>query len=461
MEKAKTITKKQGNWKSVVYFLGCLVLALALTWLLKKPEFSDSQVYTLFLMFFAISLWITEAIPPFAVGILILAYLTYTFGNPYLNSNPEKVDPYVNTFSSRIIWLLLGGFFLAAAMTKTRLDEKLLRLTLRLSGTKPRNIVIAVMFTTMVASMLMSGTATTVMIVAAMMPLLSTLGKTGLSKALLLGVAVASLTGGMATIIGSSANAMAAGILENAGIKISFLTWMIYGVPIALVLTIISCWILIKKYVKETEPISLDFLNKDGVEQENSFDQKIVLGVLILTVLLWLSGSFHGLSVAAVAAVPLVILTLTRVLTAADIKTLPWDTLFLVAGGLSLGTALQSTQILNQYIHHLKALEVPAIVFLLIFAFASNIFANVMSNAATIMILIPLGMTLLPEMEKDLAIGVALASSTALFLPISTTANAIVYSTELLDQKDFRFIGTVIGILGPILCILWVMFISQ
>src|SRR5688572_10344713 len=455
---SKPKKKKKNN--SIYYFFGCLLFSLGMTWLSAKPEFSDSQVYTLFLLFFAISLWITEAIPPFAVGIFILAYLAYTFGNPHLNDNPEKVDKYVNTFSSSIIWLLLGGFFLASAMTKTRLDEKLLRLTLHLSGTKPRNIVIAVMFTTMVASMLMSGTATTVMVVAAIMPLLTSLGKSGLSKALLLGVSIASCTGGMATIIGSAANAMAAGILENAGMQVSFLTWIIYGLPVAVVLTVISCWVLIKKYVKESDPILLDFMDKDGTDQVDPMQQKIVIGVMVLTVFLWLTGSVHGITVAAVAAVPLVILTLTRVLTAADIKTLPWDTLFLVAGGLALGTALQATHILDQYVQYLKAIEVPVIMLMIIFAFASNIFANVMSNAATIMILIPIGMTLLTGLEKDLAISVALASSSALFLPISTTANAIVYSTKLLDQKDFRLGGFLVGIIGPILCVLWVMFLS-
>src|SRR6476620_10809137 len=115
--------KKKGI-KSILYFIGTFALALTLTWILREPQFTDSQVYTLFLLFFAVGLWVTEAIPPFAVGLFILAYLTYTFGNPHLNSHPEKIDKYVNTFSSSIIWLLLGGFFLAAAMTKTMLDVK-------------------------------------------------------------------------------------------------------------------------------------------------------------------------------------------------------------------------------------------------------------------------------------------------------------------------------------------------
>ena len=148
------IATKNKRKRSIIFFLGSLVVALTLTFLLKEPSFTDSQVYVLFLLFFAIGLWITEAIPPFAVGLFIIAYLVYTFGNPNLNSTPEKIDRYVTTFASSIIWLLLGGFFMASAMTKTGLDKKLLGLTLKLSGTKPTNILIAVMFTTMLFSML-------------------------------------------------------------------------------------------------------------------------------------------------------------------------------------------------------------------------------------------------------------------------------------------------------------------
>src|SRR5215470_5273649 len=119
-------SKKQ---KSLYYFIGSLLAALGLTWWLKEPSFTDSQLYVLFLLFFSIGLWVTEAIPPFAVALFIMAYLVFTLGNPYFNSSPQKIDKYVNTFSSSIIWLLLGGFFLARAMAKTNLDQKLLRLT--------------------------------------------------------------------------------------------------------------------------------------------------------------------------------------------------------------------------------------------------------------------------------------------------------------------------------------------
>ena len=95
--------EKKKRRKAILSFLGSAVVALALTFLIKEPQFTDSQLYVLFLMFFAIGLWITEAIPPFAVSLFIIAYLVFTLGNSNLNSAPEKIDRYVNTFSSSII----------------------------------------------------------------------------------------------------------------------------------------------------------------------------------------------------------------------------------------------------------------------------------------------------------------------------------------------------------------------
>jgi sodium-dependent dicarboxylate transporter 2/3/5 len=463
MSEGKQALGKNKKLRSAVYFFASLLVALGLTLLLRKPSFTDSQQYVLFLLFFSIGLWLTEAIPPFAVSLFIMAYLVFTLGNPYFNSEPQKIDRYVNTFSSSSIWLLLGGFFLARAMTKTKLDEKLLSLTLKISGRKPRNIVIAFMVTSMVASMIMSNTAATAMLIAALMPLLNVFGKSGFCKAILLGISIATATGGMATIIGSPSNVVTAGILENDGFKIDFLQWMLYGLPISIVLTAIGCLVLVRLYVNDSTPVDLDFLRnrKDNIPRESTLRRNIVLLVLLVTLLLWLTGSFHNISVSAVSAVPIVVLTLTGIITADDVKAMPWDVLILIAGGMSLGVALETNGVLEYYTSQMNAMHLSPISFIFIFAFVSMILSNVMSNAAACVILIPLGMTMLPGYETPLAISTALASGAGLFLPVSTPPNAILFSTGLLEIKDFRLGGVLIGILGPLLAVLWVLVIGR
>ncbi len=456
-------SQKKHKYKSVLLFIGSFAVALALTWILKEPSFSDSQVYVIFLLFFSIGLWLTEAIPPFAVGIFIMAYLVFALGNKYFNSAPEPIDRYVNTFSSSVVWLLLGGFFLAAATTKTKLDETLMRLTLKISGSDPRRILICVMITAMLISMVMSNAATTAMLLAAILPFLNTLGKTNLTKALLLGIAVASTAGGMATIIGNPPNALAAGLLDKNGIEVDFLDWMGYGVPLAIVLTLLTCWALIQTLVKNSEPASLDYLNEQTKTYSNelSGQRTIVIVVIIVTVLFWLTSSIHGISAAAISAIPLVTLTLTGILNKNDLKGLPWDTLFLVAGGLSLGVALEYTGVLDHYVLKIKTLDVSPFVFILILAYMTMLMTSIMSDSAASTVFIPMGIAILPEFKEPVAVIIGLSASLAMFLPVSTASNSIVYSTGYLEQKDFRVVALIMGLLGPLLAVLWVLFLNK
>jgi solute carrier family 13 (sodium-dependent dicarboxylate transporter), member 2/3/5 len=445
--------------RNLIKFLLSLAVAIGITFLISEPGFTQSQTYVIFLLFFAIGLWLTEAIPAFAVSLFIIAFLVFALGNKYFNSAPEDIAKYVNTFSSSVIWLMLGGFFLAAAMTKTKLDQALFRFTLKISGTNPRNLLIGLMFTTMVASMLMSNTATTAMVLAAVMPLLISLGKkSGFAKALLLGIPIAAATGGMGTIIGTPPNAIAVGILENEGVTIDFIEWMKYGIPIAFVLTAVSCFVLIRIFLKDKSPISLEFLEnqKSEMSGEGLWQRRIVVVVIIITVGLWLTTSLHGVTTAAICAIPLVFLTLSRILEGKDIQSLPWDTLLLVAGGLSLGVALEQTGLLNHYASMMMTFEINSIVLIAILAFFTMIVSNIMSNSAASTVMIPLGIAILPAFKAEVALVIAFAASSAMFLPVSTPPNAMAYSTGLLEQKDFRIGGILVGLLGPVLAILWI-----
>ncbi len=89
-----------GRWRnhnSLFLFLIAFLAAVCLTLLMKEPGFTDSQVYVLFLFFFAIGLWITEAIPAFAVSLFIMAYLVFAFDHIYLNTDPGDVEIYKRT----------------------------------------------------------------------------------------------------------------------------------------------------------------------------------------------------------------------------------------------------------------------------------------------------------------------------------------------------------------------------
>lgn len=452
--------KEVRPWRNVVFFIGSMIAAFLLAKLVEGPGFTQSQNYVLFLLFFSIGLWVTEAIPPFAVGLFIMAYLFFTLGNAHINSAPVNSGRYVQTFSSSIIWLLLGGFFLAEAMTKTGIDVHLFRFALKLSGKIPGNILLGIMLMTMTASMILSNTATTAMVIASVMPLIKSLGKNTFSKALLVGIPLAASVGGMGTIIGSPTNAIAIGALDNNGISLNFLNWMYFGIPLALILTLAGWWLLKRKYISSHEPIEFEItpVGKTDGKQLNS-QRRIVVIVLVITAVLWMTSSIHHLTVASVAAVPIVFLTMTGILKSEDIRKLPWDTLLLIAGALSLGLALQDTKLLEHFARHILGSPSNVHISFIVFAYVTMLFSNIMSHTATATMLIPLGIYLMPDHAEQIAVIIGLAASTALLLPVSTPPNAIAYSTGLIKQKEFLPGGLLVGLLGPLLIVQFVLII--
>jgi len=457
---------KQLNWQSrSLQFVLSFLVALGLSYLIKDSSFTEGQTSVLFILLFAIALWVTEAIPPFAVGILIIGYLVFTMSN--LES--ENVKQYVQTWSDSVIWLFLGGFFIAESMKKTALDQSLLKIIVPKLGEQSKNILLGLMLITAFLSMLMSNTATTAMMIASIAPITLGLGKDApLSKALLIGIPTAAAIGGMGTIIGSAPNAIAVGALDGIGIRISFFEWMLIGVPVALVLVFIFWVALLKKYQIKRKSLDLSFLQntKSKTSADISKTQIRITVIIILTSLVfWLTSQWTGIPVAAVSGIPIVGLTMFGILDADDMRKLPWDTLMLVAGGLALGLAVQQQGLTDYFISFIDVQSLNFYVLSFIFALLSVIFSNIMSNTATTTIMIPLAISfalLLPEQSpKTIPLIIALSASCALLLPVSTPPNAIAYSTGQLEQSDFRFGGILIGILGPILVCVWVILLES
>lgn len=440
-------------------FLLCVLSSILLTYFIGADDFTRTQFLVLFLLFFSIGLWVTEAIPPFAVGILIVGFLVFTMGR----EETMDVQQYLQTWSDGVIWLFLGGFFLAEGMKKTHLDRQLLLLAVPRFGNLARNVLLGLMAVTGILSMVMSNTATTAMMVATIAPLFVHPQKTNMAKAFYLGIPTAAAIGGMGTIIGSAPNAIAVGALESVGIQISFIEWMIVGIPVATILTFIFWKVLIKKYKIKNETISLENLkpvNASLIPSREDISQKrIVLGILSLTVFLWLTSQWTGIAVAAVSGIPIVGLTMLGIIDADDVRKIPWDTLMLVAGGLSLGIAIQEQDLIQFFVDKIGGMQVNFYILLLLFSLISVSISNFMSNTAATTILIPVAISFssltagVNPVILPLVIG--MCASCALLLPVSTPPNAMVYSTGFVEQKEFRLGGIVIGLLGPVLIILW------
>ena len=451
------------NWHShFTLFLLSLLVAFILFYFVSDPQFTETQNYVLFILFLSIALWVTEAIPPFAVGILIIGFLVFSIGN----DEPENVKKYVQTWSDSVIWLFLGGFFLAEGMKKTGLDRDLLKITVPKFGERADIILLGLMMLTAVLSMLMSNTATTAMMIATITPILKTLGSNAaLSKNLLIGIPAAASIGGMGTIIGSAPNAIVVGALEGVGIKISFLEWMMFGIPIALVLILSFWYLLLKRNPIKTKTLQLNHLFNTAEERHPHkhalLHKRITLIILVGTLILWLTSGFTGIPVAAVSAVPIVGLTMFAIIESDEVRALPWDTLMLVAGGLALGLAVQEQGLAQYFVSLIPASDINLYLLYIAFGLLTVLFSNIMSNTATATIFIPIAISLIMSIDVTntitLPLIIGLSASCALLLPVSTPPNAIAFSTGMLKQSDFRLGGIFIGLVGPFVVMLWCM----
>lgn len=448
--------------QKVIYFLLSIIIAFALTYFIGGDALDQAQSYVLFLLFLSMGLWITEAVPPFTVGLLIFGFLVFALGGFYSQIDPinagKMVQKYVQTWSNSVIWLMLGGFFMAQAMQKMGLDKNLFKLAIARFGNKPKFILLGIMLTTAAFSMIMSNTATTGMMITAIIPFLNTLERNApFAKALLLGIPAAASIGGMGTIIGSPPNAIAVEAITSSGINFGFIDWMLFGFPIAICLTIILWYALTKRFVPELDHIDLNFIDDiDYTHEEPQIfkaKRRLVLSVIGITLLLWLTVKIHGIPASAISLLPIISLTMFRIISGDDVRQLPWDTLMLVAGGLSLGLAIKETGLAQYYISLLQNYHLNFYVLMGIFSLLTIALSNIMSNTATTTILIPIAVILVSQNREILPIVIGLSASTALFLPISTPPNAIAFSTGRIEQKDFIFGGLVAGIMGPILII--------
>jgi len=443
--------------RQVILVLVSIFVGITCGYVLTPETFSDSQQHTVFLLVFALLLWLTEAVPPFAVGLLIICFQLFAYGTPLMNSAPEDTQRYLNSFSSSVIFLMLGGFFLADAMRKTGLDREVFRLAVSLFGRQPGRVLLGLMLTTAVLSMIMSNTATTAMMIAAVTPFLLTYGPgSDFAKAVLVGIPAAASVGGMGTIIGSPPNAVAVGALEQAGVEVTFLKWMLLGAPLAIVLCLGFWFLLGLRYRWGEDPIEIELEPSEDIVGRSGRDRRIVIVTTAVTMVLWLTSSMHSVPVATVSAVPVAMLTVTGVLGARDMRLLPWDTIMLVAGGLALGLAIVDQGVAEYYLGQLNLGDARMAGLMLLFGYITVVLSNIMSNTATASILIPIAAVLLVGRSEFVTIAIALSASSALMLPVSTPPNAIAYSSGMIEAREFRYGGFLIGGITPILTVAWV-----
>ena len=446
--------------KRIVLFFGCLFVALLFVVLPVFDELQPGQRRALFILVFAALLWVSEAIAAFSVGILIIALNIGLLGNPR-NRIFALVDrdweQFVTVIGHPLVWLFFGGFVLAAGLRQTGLDRRIASQLLSRFGTRPTAVLFGIMAVTFILSMFMSNTATTAMMIAMLGPLIVQLDRK-LSAGLLIGTAVAANLGGMGSLIGTPPNAIAVGVLSGRpdGVDITFLDWMVIGLPLGAVLMLLTWAVISRLYMTDVDRLPpMDWAPDKNCDSAPLWQVLIVAITLVLTVGLWMTSQWHRTPTAVVSFLPIVMFTTTGVLGAKQIRGLNYDVLFLLAGGLALGQDVTVTGLADWIVAHIphEGLGIAGIA--AVVSFATVLLSNFMSNTAAANIVIPLSVTMVVGAEARIAIPIALSASAAMCLPIATPPNAMVFATGRCHTNDFLRMGLFVGILTPILAVLW------
>lgn len=447
------------SWRALGKFAGSLLFASLVAYYPEYAGLSDGARGALFILLLSASLWITEAIPAFAVGLLVMGLNIAILGRAGggIGATIDDWERYIAVWGSPLIWLFFGGFVLARAAEKIRLTDWLALNVLQRLGTRPTHQLLGCMAVTFTFSMFVSNTATATMMVAVLMPVLQSIPQEDrFRKGLVLGIAFAANLGGMGTVIGSPPNAIAAGALHDVR-PIDFAGWMLAGLPPALLLLAIAWGYLVFRYPSATGSIDMSALGRSAAQPSKvaRWRRIAVIVVFVTTIGLWLTTSFHHLPATVIAFVPTCALTTLGVLDANDIRTIRWDVLLLIAGGLSLGVAVSHTGLAEWMLAHLALENVSAFGLALVFTTATVVLSNVMSNTAAANILVPVAIAASAGFEAVTVVPLALGASAAMCLPISTPPNAIVYGTGELETKEMLLGGLLIALLAPLIATGW------
>ncbi|KXF81721.1 SLC13 family permease [Enterovibrio coralii] len=407
--------------------------------------------------------WVLEPMPIYATSVVVIVlellflsdkgiiWFRADANTPEFGNLLHYTD-IMSTFASPIIMLFLGGFFLAMAATKYRLDVNLARVLLKPFGQKPTMVMAGLMLITAVFSMFMSNTATTAMMLAILTPILAVFKPNDPGKiAFALSIPVAANIGGIGTPIGTPPNAIALKYLTGENM-ITFGEWMAFAVPFVVVMLLLA-WVLLSVMFRSDEAsISLDIKGK-FLKTSKAYT---VYATFTITVLLWLMGSSHGMNSYTVALIPVAVFSMTGIINKEDLKKISWDVLWLVSGGFALGLALDKTGLAQLLVHSIPFENYAPEIVLIGAAALCLLMANFMSHTATANLLMPImaalgvSMTSLSPMggETTLILVVTFAASLGMSLPISTPPNALAHATGHVTSNQMAKVGVIIGVVG-------------
>ncbi|MCL2115542.1 MAG: DASS family sodium-coupled anion symporter [Methanobrevibacter sp.] len=417
------------------------------------------------LLAFAIIMWVSEAVH-LAVTSLIILFIQPILG---ITSFPDAVIGFANP----ILFLMIGGFIIAEGIRKSGLVERLTYFMLDKAGTTSTRGLFVSVFSTGILSAWIENVVAFALVIPIIREIINLMGckeadkgKSNFAKAMILGASFASLAGGLATEIGTAPNLIAA-----AYTHIPFAEWMLFGVPLTVIM-LIAIW----KYLGWLFPSEVKEIigGKETINKKISIlgritkAEKVALAILLFTIVLWITASTTGLDSSSIALIGASLFFVFKILDWDDAqKNIDWGLILFFGGALSLGNALLNTGAAEWLINDLLNLLGPdpsVILIVAILMLIGILITQVMSNVALAAILVPLSVTLAQSQSLPIgtyAVPVAIACSLSFMLPMADPTVAMAYGTGFVKIKEIFKAGAPLILLGVILAIILIFTIGQ
>ncbi|MFT5736172.1 MAG: sodium-dependent dicarboxylate transporter 2/3/5 [Maribacter sp.] len=427
--------------------------------------------------------WITDAVSISVTALLPLILF------PLLKIMPVA-DVGAN-YGSPIIFLFFGGFVMALALEKVNLHKRIALNIIKITGTTPDKVVLGFMIATATLSMWISNTASTVVMLPIAMSVISLLinDADGFTKSdqnfalcVMLGIAFSANAGGIATVIGTPPNSVMIGLLESEyNIQISFLKWMVIGVPFSVIMIAISYLVLVKLMFPNKQ---LKFnASRDIIKSEltklgpMTGKEKMVLVIFGITIFLWvfrtlINKLFPELAlsdtiISMIAAVSLFALPYNLkkgdfIIKWKDTSKLAWGILILFGGGLALAKGMSVSGIVDVVANTIAASEISIFITAVLLITLMLFMTELMSNVALVAVLAPVVAGIAIGLEIPilyLLIPVTMASSCAFMLPMATPPNAIVFASGYIKVHEMARAGIILNLISVGLLILLFQFV--
>ena len=438
--------------------LALALLVTIVTVLLPTPEGLTPAGKNLVGLFaVALILWVTEAIP-----IAVTSFLVIVLQWLLQITTPVAA---IAGFMTPVFFFVMIMFCIAEVVVSTGLARRFAVALLTRSGNDSRRVVLAFMVGCSTISTVMSDVPAAAIWMSMALPLLARVnavpGQSSFGKAMMIGIPFASFIGGVATPAGSSINILAIFQIEQFGkVQVSFLQWMGLGVPMWLILTPISWWVLMRCYPPEMPTIG----DPEELRRERialgplTGSEKKVLGLMSLMLVAWIASSWvrsiDTTMVAIAGAVAMFLPGINLLTWPRAQRSIGWDALMLIGGVTSLGAAAGSTGLAKYLVGALPDMQLwpVAMVIALISAVTVLIHLPLPINPAIVGVLIPpiallaIGTGQNPALY---ALPVGFTASCAMLLPLDAVA-VITYSKGYYRMTDMLLPGAIISVVWVI-----------